>query len=84
MPLRIDISDAVIEKTEAIHQLHVWGVKTSRWKNNCIVPNHRRAAVMHSEAPSLDLVWAEIRDDHIVIDHPSFKDCFGYPGIGCS
>ncbi|KAL2163855.1 hypothetical protein VTH06DRAFT_5914 [Thermothelomyces fergusii] len=37
MPLRIDISDAAIEKTEAIHQLHVWGVKVSQWKNNCIV-----------------------------------------------
>ncbi|AEO60406.1 hypothetical protein MYCTH_2112484 [Thermothelomyces thermophilus ATCC 42464] len=85
MPLRIDISDVAIEKTEAIHQLHVWGVKTSRWKNNCIKtplnsrpsPNHRRAAVMHSEAPSLDLVWAEIRDDHILelaVINPAMED----------
>ncbi|KAK4244427.1 hypothetical protein C7999DRAFT_17321 [Corynascus novoguineensis] len=99
MPLRINISDVAIEKHEAIHQLHVWGVKTSRWKNNCIhqcayfqrtplssrpSPNHRRAAVLHSGSPVVDLVWAEIKDDHLVIDHPSFHDCFGYPGIGCS
>lgn len=133
MPLRINISDVAIEKHEAIHQLHVWGIKTSRWKNNCIQcgrdtdtsrfrcycgegffcstvcqkkpfsnpqsqcayfqrtplssrpsPNHRRAAVLHSGSPVVDLVWAEIKDDHLVIDHPSFQECFGYPGIGCS
>ncbi len=36
MPLKIDISDATIEKTEWRHQLHIWGVQTSLWKTNCI------------------------------------------------
>jgi hypothetical protein len=37
MPLRIDISDAAIEKHELTHRLHVWGPHTSAWKTNCIL-----------------------------------------------
>ncbi|KAK4034376.1 hypothetical protein C8A01DRAFT_18821 [Parachaetomium inaequale] len=112
MPLKIDISDVAIEKKEAIHQLHIWGVQTSLWKNNCVVcgkdtdaarircgcgegffcspnplkdrpsPNHRRAVIFHSGAPNLSFVWIEIKGSHLVIDHPSLDECFGYPGIG--
>jgi hypothetical protein len=37
MPLSIDISDSAIEKTEQMHQLHLWGMLTSLWTNTCIV-----------------------------------------------
>jgi hypothetical protein len=37
MPLKIDISDVTVEKHESMHELHLWGVHTALWKNNCIV-----------------------------------------------
>ncbi|KAK4140714.1 uncharacterized protein C8A04DRAFT_14659 [Dichotomopilus funicola] len=115
MPLKIDISDTAIDREEEVHQLHMWGIQTSLWKNNCMTcgretdetqrircncgegvfcsddcntlrpsGNHRRAVVLHNDEPHLSLVWAEVRDDHLVIDHPSLDKCYGYPGIGAS
>jgi hypothetical protein len=37
MPLKIDISDATIEKDESVHQLHIWGAHTPLFKTNCVV-----------------------------------------------
>lgn len=126
MRLQIDISDTAIEENEELHQLHLWGVQTSLWKNNCIVcggdtdatrircpcgegvlcsrtcekhpravplgqcrfmsfnplkdrpsSNHRRIIIFGSEPPYLTLTWAEVKDSHLIIDHPTFDAYYG-------
>lgn len=39
--------------------------------------NHRRIGVIQSEPPWLKLVWAEVKDSHLIIDHPTFDDFYG-------
>lgn len=126
MRLQIDISDVAIEENEEMHQLHLWGVQTSLWKNNCLVcgkdtdasrircrcgegtfcdkecqhdpralplrqcafikrtplrdrpsSSHRRIVILQSEQPWLNLVWAEVKDSHLIIDNPSFDGFYG-------
>ncbi|KAH6844576.1 hypothetical protein B0I37DRAFT_432976 [Chaetomium sp. MPI-CAGE-AT-0009] len=133
MRLQIDISDVAIEKNEEVHQLHLWGIQTSLWKNNCLVcgketnaarircgcgegvfcndacrqqrralpltqcdfmnhtslkdrpsSNHRRIVILQSEKPYLNPVWAEVKDSHLIIDHPVFDDFFGEHKSGSS
>ncbi|KAK3290904.1 uncharacterized protein B0H64DRAFT_420690 [Chaetomium fimeti] len=73
MRLQIDLSDVAIEKNEEIHELHLWGVQTS---------NHRRIVILQSEFPWLNLVWADVKDSHLIIDHPVFDGFFGEPRGG--
>lgn len=39
-------------------------------------PNHRRAVVFESGEPNLSLVWAEIKDNHVIIEHQALDECY--------
>ncbi|KAH6649320.1 hypothetical protein F5144DRAFT_521596 [Chaetomium tenue] len=39
--------------------------------------NHRRIAIFQSDPPGLNLVWAEVKDSHLIIDDPTLDDFYG-------